>query len=87
MRNATHTSSAAQREPLTVGTLVACPDPECGQAAEVVATWIWPSTWGAFPHVRTRCVARHVFTPPADTVVPLADDAPVAVGSRVTSGA
>ena len=56
---------------VTDGTSVLCPDVDCGQPAEVVDTWVWSSTDGPVPHARTRCVRGHVFTPPADWLVPV----------------
>jgi len=56
---------------VTDGTPVLCPDLDCAQPAEVVATWVWSSTDGPVPHARTRCGRGHVFTPPADWLVPL----------------
>lgn len=53
--------------PLTIH----CPEPECPAPAEIVDRWTWGSTDGPVPHVRTRCTAGHVFTPPADTIAPL----------------
>jgi hypothetical protein len=50
---------------------VLCPDLGCAQPAEVIATWVWSSTDGPVAHARTRCVGGHVFTPPADWLVPL----------------
>jgi len=86
LRDAPHPSSTATAEPrrLPLGTIVACPDSACGQAAEIVAAWRWPSTSGPVEHVRTRCLARHVFTPPVDAVVTIADGAtpPTPVASR-----
>lgn len=48
-----------------------CPQSDCPAPAEIVDRWTWGSTDGAAPHVRTRCTAGHVFTPPADQVTPL----------------
>lgn len=48
---------------------VACPEPGCTAPAEIIDRWVWNSTDGPMEHVRTRCLARHVFTPSADTVV------------------
>lgn len=53
------------------GMPVLCPDLGCAQSAEVIATWVWSSTDGPVAHARTRCVGGHVFTPPADWLVPL----------------
>jgi hypothetical protein len=57
---------ARARQPLVVGTIVPCPD--CDQLAEVVDTWVWPSTAGPIAHVRTRCLTGHVFTLPTDWI-------------------
>lgn len=48
---------------------VRCPDPECTALAEVVDRWTWNSTDGPIEHVRTRCLARHIFTPPAAMLI------------------
>lgn len=53
-------------------TTVRCPDPDCSAPAEIVDRWVWDSTHGPIEHVRTRCLARHVFTPQATTLVDLA---------------
>lgn len=52
------------------GTLVRCPDVDCGQPAEVVDAWWWRSTDGPSGHVRTRCLTRHVFTWPSGLLTP-----------------
>jgi hypothetical protein len=57
--------------PATVGMSVMCPDPDCGQPAEVVDAWVWSSTDGPVPHARTRCLLGHVFTPPSGWLIPL----------------
>lgn len=57
----------------TVGAPVQCPDLDCGHPAEVVATWVWPSTDGPVPHARTRCQAGHVFTPPSGWLIAAGD--------------
>jgi hypothetical protein len=84
-----HTPRPAADRPLTIGAIVACPDPDCDQLAEVVALWDWPSTTGFLAHARTRCLARHVFTPRLDAIVPVVDAAAaasalLAAGSRLT---
>jgi hypothetical protein len=78
MRQATPPSPVQQRQ-LTVGSLVACPDTACDQVAEIIASWTWPSTAGPLAHVRTRCLAHHVFTPRLESIVTAA--AHVASGS------
>lgn len=65
MLQATHTPSRPAAA-LTTGVSVRCPDPDCGQTADVVDTWVWSSTDGPVPHARTRCRLGHVFTPPSD---------------------
>lgn len=82
MRHATQTSPAEDR-PLTVGSIVACPDPGCDQVAEIIHVWDWPSTSGYVAHVRTRCLARHVFTPELASIVPVADRTPSVPVGRV----
>lgn len=46
--------------------IVVCPDPACAVPAEVLDRWHWPSTDGPVEHMRTRCLARHVYTVPLD---------------------
>jgi len=46
-----------------------CPDPGCTAPAEIMDRWSWNSTDGPIEHVRTRCLARHIFTPTADSLV------------------
>ena len=80
-------STADRSRPRTIGALVACPDPDCDQPAEIVAVWDWPSTTGFLAHARTRCLARHVFTPRLDAIVPAVDAAAsalLAAGSQLT---
>lgn len=48
---------------------VPCPDPACTAPAEIVDRWLWDSTDGPIEHVRTRCLARHMFTPTAESLV------------------
>lgn len=38
--------------------------------AEVVDAWWWQSTDDPVGHVRTRCLARHVFTWPSRLLTP-----------------
>jgi hypothetical protein len=45
-----------------------CPEPACGAPAEVVDRWTFASTSGPVPHVKTFCLAGHVFTPSEDTL-------------------
>lgn len=77
----------SEQPTLVVGAMVACPDTACDQPAEVLGTWVWSSTAGPVPHVRTRCLARHVFTPPMDAVVPSVPDTPMGASRRVASHA
>lgn len=86
MRQATPPSPVQQR-PVTIGSLVACPEPDCAQVAEIIDAWAWPSTSGPIAHVRTRCLARHVFTPRLDSIVPAAVHALSGAGDRVASHA
>lgn len=44
------------------------PCPECGHAAEVVDRDFLPSTEGPIEHVRVRCVQRHWFFMPGDSL-------------------
>jgi hypothetical protein len=76
-----------QHRALSVGSIVACPDPGCVQVAEIIAAWTWPSTSGAVAHVRTRCLARHVFTPRLESIVAVADPVVADSASRVASHA
>lgn len=60
--------------------LVQCPDPDCQAPAEIVDRWTWASTGGPLEHVRTCCLARHVFTPVSATLVAIPEQhAPEAV--------
>ena len=45
-----------------VNQIVACPEPGCEVAAEVVSRWVWPSTDGPVEHVKLYCVAGHART-------------------------
>jgi pheromone shutdown protein TraB len=45
-----------------VNQIVACPEPGCEVAAEVVSRWVWPSTDGQVEHVKLYCVAGHART-------------------------
>ena len=45
--------------------MVACPEPGCQLAAEVVARWVWPSTEGPVGHVKVLCLRGHARTLPA----------------------
>ena len=38
--------------------IVACPEPGCEVAAEVVSRWVWPSTDGPVEHVKLFCLHR-----------------------------
>jgi len=42
--------------------------PQCGLVAEVVDRDVWPSTDGPIEHVHLRCVARHRFVLPAESL-------------------
>ena len=42
--------------------LVACPEPGCDVAAEVVSRWVWPSTDGPVEHVKVYCLHGHART-------------------------
>jgi hypothetical protein len=42
--------------------IVACPEPECDVAAEVVSRWVWPSTDGPVEHVKVFCLHGHART-------------------------
>jgi hypothetical protein len=42
--------------------IVACPEPGCEMAAEVVSRWVWPSTDGPVEHVKVFCVHGHART-------------------------
>ena len=55
--------------------------PQCELPAEVIDRFSLSSTHGPIAHVKTACLAGHVFTPPADAVAYLDDvaDAPPAV--------
>ena len=55
--------------------------PQCDLPAEVIDRFSLSSTDGPIAHVKTACLAGHVFTPPADDVAYLggAADAPPAV--------
>jgi hypothetical protein len=86
MRHAAR-SSPVQQRPLTVGSIVACPETDCDQLAEIVDAWTWPSTSGPVAHGRTRCLARHVFTPRLESIVPAAVHAPSGSGDRAASHA
>ena len=73
MTSTLHQAAMAPRtlRSVTDGTPVQCPDLDCAQPAQVVATWVWSSTDGPVLHARSRCVRGHVFTPPADWLVPV----------------
>jgi hypothetical protein len=45
--------------------IVECPDIECSMPAEILDRWNLASTGGPFEHVKTRCIAGHIFTLPA----------------------
>ena len=55
--------------------IVACPEPGCDAAAEIVSRWVWPSTDGPVEHVKTNCLQGHaralltasLVSPPAPT--------------------
>jgi hypothetical protein len=47
-------------------TIVPCPDRGCAQPAEALDSFELESTDGPVEHVRTRCLAKHIFTGPAD---------------------
>lgn len=51
-----------------VNQIVACPEPGCEVAAEVVSRWVWPSTDGPVEHVKTGCERGHWFTPTVDSL-------------------
>jgi hypothetical protein len=55
--------------------------PQCELPAEVIDRFSLASTDGPIAHVKTACMAGHVFTPPADDVAFLdgSADAPPAV--------
>ena len=55
--------------------------PQCELPAEVIDRFSLPSTDGPVAHVKTACLAGHVFTPPANDVAYLdgATGAPPAV--------
>ena len=42
--------------------IVACPEPGCEVAAEVVSRWVWPSTDGPVEHVKLFCLHGHART-------------------------
>ena len=42
--------------------IVACPEPGCELAAEVVSRWVWPSTDGPAEHVKVFCLHGHART-------------------------
>ena len=42
--------------------LVACPEPGCDVAAEVLSRWVWPSTDGPVEHVKVFCLHGHART-------------------------
>lgn len=86
MRHTLH-PAPFQPSPFTVGSIVACPDPDCDQVAEIIAVWDWPSTSGFMAHARTRCLARHVFTPRLDSIVSAADHSPAEPTGRVAARA
>lgn len=50
--------------------IIACPEPHCSAPAEVVDRWVLESTDGPVEHLRTRCLARHVFTPRVESLRP-----------------
>jgi hypothetical protein len=39
--------------------IVACPEPGCDAAAEIVSRWVWPSTDGPVEHVKVYCLQGH----------------------------
>lgn len=55
--------------------------PQCDLPAEVIDRFSLPSTDGPIAHVKTACLAGHVFTPPVDRVALLdvSADTPSAV--------
>ena len=53
----------AQRATLPgMNQIVACPEPGCEVAAEVVSRWVWPSTDGPVEHVKLFCLHGHART-------------------------
>ena len=42
--------------------IVACPEPGCDVAAEIVSRWVWPSTDGPVEHVKVFCLHGHART-------------------------
>ena len=53
--------------------IVACPEPGCEVAAEVVSRWVWPSTDGPVEHAKVGCVRRHWFLLPVDQLASVPD--------------
>lgn len=47
--------------------MTGCAEPDCDLPAEIVTTWLWPSTDGPALHGLTRCAARHNLTIRLDT--------------------
>ena len=59
--------------------------PQCELPAEVIDRFSLSSTDGPIAHVKTACLAGHVFTPRVDDVAYLdgaADAPPVRIGQR-----
>lgn len=50
--------------------VIACPDPTCQAAAQIVDRWTWQSTDGPVEHVKTACERGHWFTPKVDSLRP-----------------
>jgi hypothetical protein len=63
--------------------IIACPEPSCSAPAEIVDRWVLESTDGPIEHVKTRCLALHIFTPRVET---LADSAMQVPGRRSRTG-
>jgi hypothetical protein len=51
--------------------LVACPDPNCQVAADIVDRFVLASTHGPVQHARTMCLNGHTHTPLADDLTSL----------------
>jgi hypothetical protein len=41
--------------------LTVCPEPECGQVAEITSRQVLESTSGPVEHIGTQCPKKHVF--------------------------
>jgi len=63
----------------------ACPDQTCQAPAQIIGRWTLDSTDGPVEHVKTSCMAGHVFIPGAESLAAIRASAVLCPGLTLLS--